>query len=122
MGFVDEEALYSGDETLDFPVLGGTWDLDRIIEQHQIEHVVVTPSTAQDEVLLGVLKRCEELGVRTSLVPRLYEKATEQSTVVRLGGLPLVSSHAPDPKGWQFAVKYAVDRGAAAVASRSSRR
>jgi exopolysaccharide biosynthesis polyprenyl glycosylphosphotransferase len=116
VGFLDEEALYSGDETLGFPVLGATWDLERIIEDHEIEHVVVTFSTAQDEVLLGLLKRCEELGVRASLVPRLYEKTTEQRTVVRLGSLPLVSSHTPDPRGWQFTVKYAADRGAAAIA------
>ena len=116
VGFLDEEALDWGDETLGFPVLGGTWDLERIVEEHEIEHVVVTFSTTQDEVLLGLLKRCEELGIRASLVPRLYEKATEQCTVVRLGGLPLVSSHSPDPKGWQFTLKYTADRGAAAVA------
>jgi exopolysaccharide biosynthesis polyprenyl glycosylphosphotransferase len=116
VGFVDEGAFNSGDEALGFPVLGATWDLDRIIEENQIEHVVVTFSTAEDKVLLGVLKRCEEVGVRTSLVPRLYEKATERSTALHLGGLPMVSSHSPDPNGWQFAVKYAVDRGAAIVA------
>ena len=116
VGFLDEEALYSGNDSLGFPVLGATRDLDRIIEEHQIEHVVVTFSTAEDEVLLRVLKRCEELGVRTSLVPRLHEKAAEQSTVVHIGGLPLVSSCAPDPKGWQFALKYAVDRAGAAIA------
>jgi exopolysaccharide biosynthesis polyprenyl glycosylphosphotransferase len=116
VGFLDEEASYSGNGTLGFPILGASWDLDRIIEEHQIEHVVVTFATDQDDVLLRVLKRCEELGVGTSLIPRLYEKATEQSAVARLGCLPLVSSSSPDPKGWQFAVKYAVDRSAAAFA------
>jgi exopolysaccharide biosynthesis polyprenyl glycosylphosphotransferase len=116
VGFLDEEALYSSDEALGFPVLGARWDLERIVEENQIEHVVVTVSGSRDEELLALLKRCEQLGVRTSVVPRLHEKATEQSTVIRLGGLPLVSSHSPDPKGWQFTVKYAVDRGAAALA------
>jgi exopolysaccharide biosynthesis polyprenyl glycosylphosphotransferase len=116
VGFLDEDALHAGDETLGCPVLGATRDLERIVDEYEIKHVVVTFSTAPDEVLLGLVKRCDELGIRTSLVPRLHEKATEQCTVVRLGGLPLVSSHAPDPRGWQFGVKYAVDRGAAAVA------
>jgi exopolysaccharide biosynthesis polyprenyl glycosylphosphotransferase len=116
VGFLDEEALYSSGEALGFPVLGASWDLERIVEENQIEHVVVTVSGSRDEELLGLLKRCEHLGVRTSFVPRLHEKATEQSTVIRLGGLPLVSSQSPDPKGWQFTVKYAVDRGAAAFA------
>jgi exopolysaccharide biosynthesis polyprenyl glycosylphosphotransferase len=116
VGFLDDEALYSGDQTLGFPVLGGRGDLERIVEANEIEHIVVTFSTANDEVLLELLKRCEELGVRTSLVPRLYEKTTDQAAVVRIGGLPLVSSCSPDPKGWQFAVKYAFDRGAATIA------
>jgi exopolysaccharide biosynthesis polyprenyl glycosylphosphotransferase len=116
VGFIDDEALYSADESLGLPVVGGSSDLERIVKENGIEHVVVTFSKAHDEVLLELLKRCEELGVRTSMVPRLYEKATDQAAVVRIGGLPFVSSCSPDPKGWQFAVKYAFDRAAASFA------
>jgi exopolysaccharide biosynthesis polyprenyl glycosylphosphotransferase len=115
VGFLDKEPLFTGDE-IGLPVLGASWDLKRIVEEYEIEHVVVTFSTAPDEVLLRLLTECEQLGIRTSLVPRLYEKTTEQFTVVPLGGLPLISSHARDPKGWQFAAKHAIDRVAAAVA------
>ena len=48
---------------LPLPVLGASWDLERLIEQHGIEHVVVTFSTAPSEVLLREIERCEELGV-----------------------------------------------------------
>jgi exopolysaccharide biosynthesis polyprenyl glycosylphosphotransferase len=96
-------------------VLGASWDLERLIEQHGVEHVVVTFSTAPSEVLLREVKRCEELGVSVSLVPRLYERVTEQLSVEHIGGLPLLSTHQSDPKGWQFAVKYVVDRLVAGV-------
>ena len=115
VGFLDKEPLFSGDD-IGLPILGASWDLERIVDEYEIEHVVVTFSTAPDEVLLRLLKRCEQLGVRTSQVPRLYERATEQFSVVPLGGLPLISSQARDPKGWQFAAKYVVDRAGAAVA------
>lgn len=115
VGFLDKEPLITGDE-LGLPVLGASWDLERIVEEYEIEHVVVTFSTAPNEVLLRLMKRCEQLGVRTSLVPRLYETATEQSTVVPLGGLPLISSNARDPKGLQFSVKHVIDRAGAALA------
>jgi exopolysaccharide biosynthesis polyprenyl glycosylphosphotransferase len=114
VGFLDKEPLYADDES-GLPVLGASWDLERVVEENEIEHVAVTFSTAPAEVLLGLLTRCEQLGVRTSFVPRLFEKATEQFTVERLGGLPLILTHSPDPKGWQFAVKYAADRAAAAL-------
>ena len=72
-------------------MLGASWDLERLIEQHGIEHVVVTFSTAPSEVLLREFERCEQLGVSVSLVPRLFERVTERLTVEHLGGLPLLT-------------------------------
>jgi exopolysaccharide biosynthesis polyprenyl glycosylphosphotransferase len=112
VGFIDKEPL--DEPGLPLPVLGASWDLERLIEQHEIEHVVVTFSTAPSEVLLREVDRCEELGVSVSLVPRLFERVTERLSVEHIGGLPLLSTRRADPKGWQFAVKYTVDRLVAA--------
>ena len=89
---------------------GRAGDLEHLIEQHGIEHVVETFSTAPSEVLLREIERCEQLGVSVSLVPRLFEHMTERLTVDHLGGLPLLSAQRVDPKGLQFALKYTVDR------------
>ena len=113
VGFIDKEPL--DEPGLPAPVLGASWDLERLIEQHGVEHVVITFSTAPSEVLLRELQRCEELGVSVSLVPRLFERVTERLSVDHIGGLPLLSTRRADPKGWQFAVKYLVDRAVAAV-------
>jgi exopolysaccharide biosynthesis polyprenyl glycosylphosphotransferase len=108
IGFVDKEPL--DDAALPVPVLGASWDLERLIEQHDVEHVVITFSTAPSEVLLRTAERCEQLGIGMSLVPRLFERVTERLSVVHIGGLPLLSVRRPDPKGLQFALKYAADR------------
>jgi exopolysaccharide biosynthesis polyprenyl glycosylphosphotransferase len=113
IGFLDKEPL--DEDGLPVPVLGASWDLERIVEQHGIEHVVVTFSTAPSEVLLREVKRFEELGVGVSLVPRLFESVTERLTVEHIGGLPLLSVRKADPKGWQFALKHALDRMIAAM-------
>jgi len=113
VGFIDKEPLQ--EEALPVPVLGASWDLERLIEQHGVEHVVVTFSTAPNEVLLREVERCEELGVSVSLVPRLFERVTERLHVEHIGGLPLLSVRRPDPKGWQFAIKYTLDRIVAAL-------
>ena len=115
VGFLDKEPLNADDDG-EPHVLGASWDLERIVEEKGIEHVVIAFSSAPTEVVLQLLKRCEQLGIRTSIVPRLYEKVTDDATVLRLGGLPLISRHCPDPKGWQFAAKHAVDRAAATLA------
>jgi exopolysaccharide biosynthesis polyprenyl glycosylphosphotransferase len=77
--------------------------------------VIMTFSTAPHGVLLRLVERCEALGVEVSLVPRLFEKMTERLRIDHLGGLPLISARRANPKGWQFAVKYAADRVIAAV-------
>ena len=57
---------------------------------------------SSDRGIPRLSKRCQELGVQISFVPRLYEKATTETSFEYLGCLPLVVSHAGDPKGWQF--------------------
>jgi exopolysaccharide biosynthesis polyprenyl glycosylphosphotransferase len=115
VGFLDEAPLEGNGETPLVPVLGGTSDLEDAIGRLGIEHVVVTFSMASHEVLLDVVRRCEQLGVNVSLVPRLFEKMKEKVRVDCVGSLPLLTVDPTDPKGWQFAVKYSLDRIVAAV-------
>src|SRR3954447_17204967 len=112
VGFLDKEPRR--DPAAILPVLGASWDLEQVITDNAIEHVVVTFSTAPNEVLLREMRRCEELGVSVSLVPRLFERVTGNLSVEHIGGVPPLSRRRPRPQGWQFAVKYAADRVGAA--------
>jgi exopolysaccharide biosynthesis polyprenyl glycosylphosphotransferase len=116
IGFLDKEPLDSVDGAVTVPVLGASWDLDEALVDHDVEQVIVTFSTAPNEVLLRLVRRCEELGVSVSFVPRLFEKVNGRVNVEHIGGLPLVTAHPANPRGWQFAVKYAVDRVVAGLA------
>jgi exopolysaccharide biosynthesis polyprenyl glycosylphosphotransferase len=113
IGFLDKEPLDEVGES-GLPVLGASWDLERTVQEFGVRHVIVTFSTAPHQVLLGIVDRCDRLGVSVSLVPRLYEKVTRRLAVEHLGGLPLLTMERLDPKGWQFELKYAADRVVAA--------
>jgi exopolysaccharide biosynthesis polyprenyl glycosylphosphotransferase len=91
-------------------VIGASWDLEQAVHEHRVRHVIVTFSTAPHHVLLSIVNRCDEMGVTVSLVPRLFETVTERLMVDHLGGLPLFTVQRADPKGWQFTLKYALDR------------
>ena len=97
VGFLDKNPLDG--ESVDLPVLGASWDLEQVIQQKRIEHVVVSFSTAPHHVLLRIVERCEELGISVSLVPRLFEKVTGRINVEHLGGLPLLEIRRPNPAG-----------------------
>ena len=110
VGFLDKEPREANGSSARLPVLGASWDFDRIAQEYGVGQVIVTFSTAPSEVLLRIVNRCEELGISVALVPRLFEKVTERLTIEHLGGLPLITSHPSDPRGWQFTVKYSFDR------------
>jgi exopolysaccharide biosynthesis polyprenyl glycosylphosphotransferase len=116
IGYLDKEPMDAQDVGPVLPVLGASWDLDRVVEEQGVEQVIVCFSTAPDDVLLRLFRRCEELGVAVSFVPRLFEKVTTRLDIDYLGGIPLITARAPRPRGFQFAIKYAIDRIIALVA------
>jgi exopolysaccharide biosynthesis polyprenyl glycosylphosphotransferase len=108
VGFLDKEPLDAQGTGL--PVLGASWDLEQVVRDYGVENVIIAFSTAPTSVVLGLVRRCEELGVTVSHVPRLFESVNGILTLEYFGGLPLVTRRPVDPKGWQFRCKYAFDR------------
>jgi exopolysaccharide biosynthesis polyprenyl glycosylphosphotransferase len=121
VGFLDKEPLLDERERIlkglpEMPLLGASWDLEQVVATHGIDYVVVAFSTAPHEVMLNIVRTCWKLGVGVLVVPRLYEVEGRRMHVEHLGALPLVALHSLDPRGWQFAVKYGIDRAAAMLA------
>jgi exopolysaccharide biosynthesis polyprenyl glycosylphosphotransferase len=114
IGFLDKEPLIENGGTV-LPVLGASWDLDEVIRKHGVRRVIFTFSTAPHDVMLQMLSRCQQIGVAVSVVPRLFERVGAKIGVDHIGGLPLISVHTADPRGWRFRLKYIVDRIAAAA-------
>ena len=110
IGYLDKEPRADEGNGPVLPVLGASWDLEQVVREHEVEQVIITFSTAPDDVLLRLVRRCEELGVAVAVVPRLYERTTTRISVDHVGGLPLVSAHPSDPHGLNYAIKYTVDR------------
>ena len=115
VAFLDKEPLVDTFHEVGLPVVGASWDLDEAIEQFGIQQVIVTFSTAPDEVLLRLVRRCEDRGIHVSVVPRLFERMPERYTIDHVGGIALVSPRRADPRAWEFVAKYASDRIAGAL-------
>jgi exopolysaccharide biosynthesis polyprenyl glycosylphosphotransferase len=115
VGFLDKEPREVAEN--DLPVLGASWDLEKVVREQDVDHVIVTFSTAPHAVLLSLVRRCRALGVEVSVVPRLFEEVSNRVLVEHLGGVPLLRVDQVDPRGWQFEIKYFLDRvvGSAAV-------
>jgi exopolysaccharide biosynthesis polyprenyl glycosylphosphotransferase len=117
VGFLDADPLPSADRSTGrvLPVLGGPDDLQSAIARTGARHVILAFSGERDQDLIAKVRQCEALGIGVSLVPRLYEAINERTTLDHVGGLPLLTLRQIDPKGWEFAVKHAIDRSVALV-------
>ena len=117
IGYVDADPLHqslTGVHPL-LPVLGSPDNIADVIARTGARHVILSFSSGPDYTLVSVVRTCERLGIDVSLVPRLYESVNERSTLDHVGGLPLLTLNAINPRGWQFAIKHALDRGVATI-------
>ena len=118
VGFVD--AYPPGDDQIpgrQAPVLGRPDELEEIVTRTGAEHVVLAflSSRGSDAALVPIVRRCDELGLEVSLVPRLFESINVRVGLEHIGGMPLFRLRSVRPKGWQFAVKHTLDRIVAAA-------
>jgi exopolysaccharide biosynthesis polyprenyl glycosylphosphotransferase len=109
VGFLDKEPLPAPSDGVDLPVLGASWDLERVLAERDVAQVIVAFSTASDDVLLSIVRRCHHAGVQVAVVPRLFE-VHSGSPATRLGALPLISLAPPRHDSPQLKVKYGLDR------------
>jgi len=114
VGFLDDEprsvAEVGGREV---PVLGTLEDLDETVRSTGVRQLIVAFSSVADGRLSGLVQRCQELGIGVWVVPRMFDTINQRASYVgydAVGGLPLSPLTSVNPKGFQFAIKYGIDR------------
>ena len=132
VAFLDDDPIeIDGGAPLSIPILSSDIDengdgrrfgagLEAAIEEHSISHVVVSFSAMPHGAELDLVRRCQQMGLTVSVLPRLFEGVTDRLDLERVGGIPLLSVHPTDPGGWQYAVKYAGRPRARACRDRAS--
>jgi exopolysaccharide biosynthesis polyprenyl glycosylphosphotransferase len=115
IGFIDDDPRSTAEVGgRDVEVLGTLEDVDRIVERTKVDHLIVAFSSVADARISQLVQHCQELGLEVSVVPRMFDTMNHRAGYEAVGGLPLLSFSMVDPKGWQFAFKYAMDRVLAA--------
>jgi exopolysaccharide biosynthesis polyprenyl glycosylphosphotransferase len=116
IGFLDEDPRSIAEVGgRDLPVLGTVEDLDETVTGTGVRNLIVAFSSVTDERVSRLIQRCQELGVEVSVVPRMFDTINSRVGYDTVGGLPLMSFTAVDPRGVQFAIKHGLDRVLALV-------
>jgi len=111
-GVLDDMRPNEGElaEMYGVPYLGTTANLESAARATRAQELIVAPSALPDEQLARIARRAQNLGLRVRVVPRLMDAVGSGTWIEHLGGVPLMVLTRVNPKGWQFAVKHAVDR------------
>jgi exopolysaccharide biosynthesis polyprenyl glycosylphosphotransferase len=110
VGFLDEHPLaISETGARDIDVLGTANDLAAVVKQTQAKQLIVAFSLTSDQEINKVINSSQSLGLKVSIVPRLFDTMNQRVGYEAVGGLPLLSFNMIDPKGLQFQIKHVLD-------------
>jgi exopolysaccharide biosynthesis polyprenyl glycosylphosphotransferase len=111
IGFLDEDPRSVAEVGgRDVAVLGTAEDLEETVMRTGVKHLIVAFSSVADARVSRLIQLCQELGVDVSVVPRMFDTINHRVGYDTVGGLPLMSFAAVDPKGLQFTIKHGLDR------------
>ena len=107
VGFIDDAVR---EKTIGrFPSLGSTKDLPRLLQERTVDEVIITlPWTSHEEVI-KMVAQCEKARVRVRIVPDLFQMSLSRVDVEEVGGIPLLGVKEVSIRGWNLALKRAID-------------
>jgi exopolysaccharide biosynthesis polyprenyl glycosylphosphotransferase len=116
VGFVDDKPERGSRDLGRLKGLGGTEQIPQVIEAQKVDAVIITLPWLYHRKILGIMAQCERAMVSVRIVPDIFQMSLSNVDVDDLNGIPLIGVKEVSIKGWNLAVKRAIDVLFAAVA------
>jgi exopolysaccharide biosynthesis polyprenyl glycosylphosphotransferase len=114
VGFVDDRDPPA--TVLGSPVLGKTDDIPQLIEAHHANEVIIALPDASHQEILSIIARCEREKITIKVFPDVFQIMASEVSISDLNGLPLLTVRDIALRGWNLALKRAVDIAGSAAA------
>jgi exopolysaccharide biosynthesis polyprenyl glycosylphosphotransferase len=98
-----------------YPIIGGRKDLARLKQAHNISRVFVASPLMDEDELVGLCSRLEDVGIEYQVVPRLYHFFSRRITVDNLDSVPLITPSEDPVRPFYRLVKRLIDLTSAIV-------
>ncbi|MGH2936427.1 MAG: sugar transferase [Gaiellaceae bacterium] len=95
--------------TSGLPVLGSFSELDRVLEEHHPDELIVSSAGIGEEDLLDLVEQAHKAGVKVRVAPSTAELLTQRAEYVPGQGVPLFELRPPVFAGLDYSVKRAFD-------------
>ena len=89
--------------------LGAVTDLERILERHEIDEVIIAGESATRVDLLNLIATCQAMEIQVRLLPELYEYTIGKVDISQVDDLPLISVNQEPLSDWTKFWKRAED-------------
>lgn len=102
-------SIESHPEKQNYPYLGPVEDLQRVFLAQKIDEVILALPFWEHGQLPQLVQMCRTLNVDFRIAPDLYELSFDQVNILQISGLPLIGLKELSIKGWNLALKRAID-------------
>jgi len=90
-------------------ILGTYRDLDRIVEENEIDDLFIAKKGMSSDEILLVTTKCRELGIQFKMIPQLYGYFIENLSLQAIGGIPLIGEKVTPIRKFDLFVKRVMD-------------
>ena len=109
VGFIDDAPLPMRTDLADQRIVGGIDDIERVVEEHGVERVIVAFSNESPERMVELVRLLKGLDIHIDIVPRLFDAVGPNVVVHTVEGLPLIGLPSSKLLPFSRAVKRGVD-------------
>lgn len=108
VGYLDDNEGPAANRT-HYPHLGRIDDLLHLVQSHKVDQVILALPAQQSTHLTRLVQICRRLGVEFRVAPDLHELSFDHVSLLQISGVPLIELKEVSIKGWNLAVKRALD-------------
>lgn len=109
VGFVDDKPERGNRDLGRFKGLGNTDQIPAIIKDHAVDVVIIALPWLYHRKILSIVSQCERHNVVVRIVPDLFQMSLSQVDIDDVSGIPLIGTKSIAIKGWNLALKRAID-------------
>jgi len=108
-GFVSPHYRAGSEPIQGVPLLGGLDEVGPIVQRHAINEVIIAEPSLSHQRMMDIVAACEKERVNIKAFPDVFQIISSEVSIGDLNGLPMVSIRDAGLRGWNLALKRAVD-------------
>lgn len=109
VGFVDDKPERGNRDIGRLKGLGGTDRIVNLVRDHSVDEVIITLPWQYHRRIMSIMAQCERARVSVRIVPDLFQMSLSKVDIDDLNGIPLIGLKSVSIRGWNLAVKRAID-------------